>query len=249
MEERLQKIIARAGIASRRKAEELISAGQVTINGKVVTQLGTRANPEKDHIKVRGKLILPEPLQYFAFHKPAGVLSAASDSGDRPVVTDYVRAGCRLYPAGRLDYNSEGLLILTNDGGLTKFITTAGKVAKVYRVKVLGRPGSDQLDLLRRGLTLSDGTGLAPCRIRHLKSGPNSWYEVRLKQGRNRQIRRMFEHIGHGVMRLRRVAIGPVRLGNLPAGKYRKLTRREIASLLQVSRAHRAGRSARRKRE
>ncbi len=230
MQERLQKILAHAGVASRRKAEDLIRQGLVTVNGKVVTKLGSRADPLKDHIKVGGKRIRSQPLEYYAVYKPSGVLSASSDSGDRPLVTALVPSARRLYPAGRLDFQSEGLVILSNDGELTKAVTQAGRIEKRYRVKVRGEPPADRLNRLRKGLRIG-GETLAPCKLRWLKRGNNSWFEIALKQGRNRQIRRMFESIGHPVMRLRRVAIGSVQLGKLVPGGWRKLTAEEVAGL------------------
>ncbi|MGH9338009.1 MAG: pseudouridine synthase [Acidobacteriota bacterium] len=230
MKERLQKIISHGGIASRRKAEELILEGRVTVNGRIVTELGTRADPRQDHIKVDGKLIRPEPLEYHALHKPRGVLSSVSDPQRRPVVTDYVRSSRRLYPAGRLDFQSEGLMILTNDGELTRKLTEGGKVEKVYQVKVHGQASEDQLDKLRKGFRL-EGVKLAPSTIKLLKEGNNCWYEVGLRQGKNRQIRNMFEHIGHPVLRIRRTAIGPVSLAGLRPGASRKLSPQEIQRL------------------
>ncbi len=234
--ERLQKVIAHAGIASRRKAEELIQQGLVTVNGQVVTELGTRVDPSKDHVKVRGKLIRPEPLEAYAVYKPRGTLSAASDPSGRPVVAQLVRSPRRLYPAGRLDFMSEGLVILTNDGELARQVTRAGAHQKVYRVKVRGVPQDAQLKRLAAGVRLK-GEQLAPCKIRILESENNSWLEVRLRQGKNRQIRRMFDSIGHPVMRLRRLSIGAVRLGDLKPGQYRKLTPREIDILKREQRA------------
>jgi len=231
MKERLQKIIAHAGIASRRKAEILILEGKVTVNGQVVTQLGTRADPAVDHIKVNRKLIRPEIAEYYVVNKPAGVLSSASDPKNRPLVTQLVPSSKRLYPAGRLDFNSEGVVILTNDGELARRITTAGCIPKVYRVKVQGKPGKDKIERLCAGISLKDGTRLSKCRIRLLKTGNNTWFEVVLYQGKNRQIRRMFEEVGHAVMKLRRVAVGPVRIGELRPGQWRKLTAVEVALL------------------
>lgn len=231
MEERLQKIIAHAGIASRRKAEQLILEGNVTVNGKVVTELGQKADPERDHIKVNRKLIRPETLQYYAVYKPKGFLSSASDPENRPIITQLVPSGKRLYPAGRLDFNSEGLVILTNDGDLTRRLTTAGWIPKVYKVKVQGQPSIRKIEQLRKGVTVADGTQFSKCKIQLVKPGNNSWYEVTLFQGRNRQIRRMFDHIGHSVMRLRRTAIGPVKLEKLQPGQSRKLTVAEIKQL------------------
>jgi pseudouridine synthase len=230
MKERLQKIIARAGIASRRKAEKLILEGLVKVNGKTVRELGTLADSAEDFIRVEGKVIRPEPLEHFAVHKPRGVLCAASDDRGRKVVTDIVRSGRRLYPAGRLDYESEGLVIVTNDGDLTRIVTEGGRIEKKYRVKVRGVPSPNSIQRLRKGIKV-EGESFSRCRIRLLKRDANCWYEVTLKQGRNRQIRRMFEAIGHPVMRLRRIAIGPVEIGVLQAGAYRKLTKRELDQL------------------
>ena len=212
MEERLQKIISMAGIASRRKDEDLIREGKVSVNGTVVRILGTKAHMESDNIKVAGKLIHAEPLEYFAFYKPQGVVTSLSDPEGRPFVSDYFTSKRRVYPAGRLDFNSEGLVIMTNDGAMTKQIMTAGSIPKVYRVKVQEIPNRKSLDFLRKGARLKDGTKLAPCRIKLIKHARNPWLEVTLTQGKNRIIRRMFEEIGHFVMKLRRVSIGPVTL-------------------------------------
>ena len=230
MEERLQKIIARAGIVSRRKAEEYIAQGRVRVNGQIISILGAKADPASDHIKVDGKLLRPESFEYYAVHKPRSVLSAASDDRGRPVVVDLVHSGKRLYPAGRLDFNSEGLVILTNDGELAERIMRAGTTAKVYRVKVRGQPEERKLDRLRKGIRV-EGEKLAPCQIQTRKIDNNCWLEVVLRQGQNRQIRRMFEAIGHPVMRLRRVAIGPVKLGRLAPRTYRALTLEEVSYL------------------
>lgn len=232
--ERLQKIIARAGITSRRKAEELILEGKVTVNGRRVTELGAKADPERDHIRVDNHLLQPEPLVYFAVHKPRAVLSAVSDPERRKVITDLVPSRFRLYPAGRLDYESEGLVVLTNDGNLARGLTRSGKVSKVYQVKVAGRPADARLNELRQGLRLPDGEVFAPCAIEWLKDGANCWFEVVLTQGRNRQIRRMFEAIGCWVMRLRRVAIGPLTLAGLAPGQWRELSSREVHQLLRA---------------
>ena len=168
--ERLQKIIARAGIASRRKAEELILAGEVELNGRLVRQLGIRADPVRDHIRVNGKRVQPQPLEYYVLNKPRAVVSSVRDEKGRRTVTDLVPASVRLYPAGRLDYESEGLIILTNDGDLSRRLTKAGGVAKHYRVKVRGQPSEQLLDRLRRGIRLS-GERLAACQIRMVKPG------------------------------------------------------------------------------
>ncbi|HRR25192.1 MAG TPA: pseudouridine synthase [Acidobacteriota bacterium] len=230
MEERLQKIIACAGLTSRRKAEELIAAGRVTVNGSVVTQLGAKADAERDHIKVDGNLLQAEPKVYYALNKPQGVLSTTSDPLGRPVVLDFVPRSERLFPVGRLDFQSEGLVLLTNDGKLARAVMEAGRLSKVYRVKVQGRPSEEVLVRLQRGIRLR-GEQLAAERIVRLKSADNTWLEVILRQGRNRQIRRMFEAVGHPVMRLRRVAVGPVQLGDLKPGRWRKLSPWELKEL------------------
>ena len=228
--ERLQKIIARAGIASRRKAEELILAGGVELNGSVVRKLGVCADPSRDHIRVNGKRIHPQPLEYYALNKPRAVVSSVQDEKGRRTVTDLVQTSVRLYPAGRLDYESEGLIILTNDGDLSRRLTKAGHVPKHYRVKVRGQPSERLLDRLRSGIRLA-GEGLAPCQIKMVKPGNNSWLTVTLRQGRYRQIRRMFGSVRHPVMRLRRVSIGSLKLGNLKPGESRHLSPEEVRKL------------------
>ena len=209
--ERLQKIIAAAGIASRRKAEELIIAGRVQVNGQPVTELGSKADPERDHIRVDGKLLRgPERLVYLALNKPPGYVTTASDPEGRPTVLDLVRgAGARVYPVGRLDYASEGLLLLTNDGALAaRLMHASSHVPKTYQVKVSGRPTAENLQKLRLGVVLppdprhprsarKESRKTAPARIHLLRDAPNPWYEVTLIEGQNRQIRRMFEAIGH----------------------------------------------------
>ena len=244
MQERLQKIVAAAGIASRRKSEQLIVDGYVTVNGKTVTELGTKADPRQDHIKVDGRLIHPEPLEYYLVNKPPGVLSSVSDPLKRPLVTGLVKSRCRLYPAGRLDFQSEGLMILTNDGSLTGKITRSGAIEKRYRVKVRGQPLEEKLQRIRNGVTI-DGESFSRCKVAVLKKSRNCWYEVILCQGRNRQIRRMFEDIGHPVMRIRRIGIGPLNLGNLPPGGSRKMLAREVKALLEDKKQAKKGKKAR----
>ena len=236
MEERLQKLIAAAGIASRRHAEELIEAGEVTVNGEVVRELGTKADPARDHIKVRGRLINPLLEQrekvYVLLNKPRGYLTALSDTEGRPLVNELVPQSLgRLHPVGRLDFNTEGLLILTNDGELTNYVTSArNHVRKVYEVKVKGVPSEDQVARLRRGVRLEDGARTAPAEIKKLdETSTNSWFEVVLHEGRNQQIRRMFDSVGHSVLKLRRVAVGHLRDERLRPGSYRFLTPQEVA--------------------
>jgi len=236
MEERLQKLIAAAGLASRRHAEEMIAAGEVTVNGKLVTEPGTKADPARDHIKVRGRLINPlleaREKVYVLLNKPRGYLASLSDPEERPLVTELVPPSLgRLHPVGRLDFNTEGLLILTNDGDLTNYITAARNgVAKVYEVKVKGVPPEEALERLRRGIRLDDGAHTAPAQITPAgETGTNAWFQVILHEGRNQQIRRMFDQIGHSVLKLRRVRIGDLIDERLPIGKWRLLSAAEVA--------------------
>jgi len=230
MQERLQKILAHAGIASRRKAEVLITQGQVTVNGHIVTELGAKADPSVDVIKVGGKKLRPPQRHvYILLNKPKNVMSTSSDPEGRPTVLEYVQAKVkeRVYPVGRLDFGSEGLVILTNDGEFTKWMTQAGVVPKVYHVKVSGRPAERDIVRLRRGAYV-DNERLAPCEIALIKAEENPWYEVILHQGRNQQIRRMFQNIGHPVEKLRRVKIGFIEDERLRPGEWRFLTDEEI---------------------
>jgi len=231
MQERLQKILAHAGVASRRHAEEMITNGRVSVNGHIVTELGSKADALEDVIKVDGKkLRSPQRHVYILLHKPKNVMSTSSDPEDRPTVTEYVKGKVkeRVYPIGRLDFASEGLIILTNDGEFTKFMTKAGVIPKVYHVKVAGLPGERSLERLRRG-TYIDKERLAACEIKPLKSGDNPWFEVTLHQGRNQQIRRMFQAIGHPVEKLRRVRIGFLEDEKLRPGEWRFLSEHEVA--------------------
>jgi 23S rRNA pseudouridine2605 synthase len=236
MPERLQKLIAQAGIASRRGAEELIRSGDVTVNGEIITELGTKADPETDHIKVKGKLI-NRKIQthsnvYLLLNKPKGVLSSAADPEGRKLVTDMVKGFGKLHPVGRLDFNSEGLIILTNDGVLTNTVASSKKIPKIYEVKVKGLPPAAAINKLRRGVLLEDGFKTSPAEIRELPSTEkNGWYEVTLFEGHNQQIRKMFDAISHSVVKLRRIAIGNIRDPYLRSGSYRKLTEEEIKDL------------------
>lgn len=240
MRERIQKIIAAAGIASRRHAEQLITAGEVTVNGQVVTELGTKADPETEHIKVRGKLINPllqrREKVYVLLNKPRGYLSSVSDPEGRPTVLELLPPSLgRLYPVGRLDFNTEGLLLLTNDGDFTNFITAArNKVEKVYEAKVKGVPDEQSIERLRRGVTLEDGTRTAPAKVRRLgETETNAWFEILLHEGKNQQIRRMFDLIGHSVIKLRRSRIGSLRDDDLKPKKWRRLTADEVELLMK----------------
>jgi 23S rRNA pseudouridine2605 synthase len=287
--ERLQKIIAAAGIASRRSAEKLISSGAVSVNGKMVTELGTKADPDHDHIRVNGKLLhgAERPI-YLLMNKPKGYVTTVSDPERRPTVMDLLRGvHARVYPIGRLDYASEGLLLLSNDGELAnKLMKAASHVPKVYVVKVAGTPNEAGLEKLRRGLTIpvesrflrtkvlrndkghrnNKGDGIkrigndkgerteerridqrenpeirrsgkggqrvktGPAKVRLIREGDNPWYELTLTEGRNRQIRRMFEEIGHHVEKIKRVRYGPLSL-DVPPGEFRRLSIGEIEKL------------------
>ncbi len=234
MQERLQKLIAQAGIASRRKAEELIAAGEVSVNGEIVTTLGTKADPETDHIKVSGKLINQKLEKrenvYILLNKPKGYLSSAADPEGRKLVIDLVAPSFgRVFPVGRLDYNTEGLIILTNDGEFTNFVSSSKTVPKVYEVKVKGLPNENAINKLRRGVRLEDGFKTAPAEIKELKSTENNgWYEVTLLEGHNQQIRKMFDSIAHSVVKLKRISIGHIKDDRIAVGAYRLLDEDEI---------------------
>ena len=263
--ERLQKIIAAAGIASRRRAEELITSGRVSVNGQIVSELGSKADPERDHIRVDGKLLRgPERHVYLVLNKPKGYVTTVTDPEGRPTVMNLVRGvGARIYPVGRLDYLSEGLLLMTNDGTLVeRLMHASSKVPKTYWVKVSGTPPEEAIEKLRRGIVLpprskaralprkgEEATSLegksdrpsaprrgekavktAPAKIRLLKEAANPWYEVTLIEGRNRQIRRMIEQVGHHVEKIKRVRYGSLEL-DVETGKFRPLTAAEVGRL------------------
>ncbi|MDD5305633.1 MAG: pseudouridine synthase [Elusimicrobia bacterium] len=244
-EERLQKIMAAAGIASRRKSEELILGGRVRINGQIVTELGTKADPARDHIRVDGKLLQgSEKHRYYMLNKPKGYVTTVSDPENRPTVMKFFeRAGARVYPVGRLDYQSEGLLLVTNDGELANRLTKASsKVEKTYLVKISGKPSQSALNQLRGGIMIDRGKRdsregrvlTQPAAIRLVRDADNPWYEVTLTEGRNRQIRKLFEEIGHFVEKIRRVGYGPLVL-DIPPGEIRELTADEVLSLQRAS--------------
>jgi len=237
--ERLQKILSQAGIASRRHAEEMIVAGRVMVNGQLVTQLGAKADPERDHIRVDGKLITgAERHRYFVLNKPRGYVTTVSDPEGRPTVMQFFeKLNQRLYPVGRLDYLSEGLLLVTNDGELANQLTRAAAgVEKTYVVKVAGQPTPQELERLRSGVSIERGTrgtervDTAPAQVREIRRGDNPWFEVVLIEGRNRELRKMFEQIGHHVEKIRRVRYGPLVLDVEP-GTFRELTAEEVAAL------------------
>lgn len=235
MKQRVQKILARSGYGSRRGCEDLITQNRVRINGKLA-ELGMKADREQDTITVDGQPIpRPEPHRYIALHKPAGVLSTVKTSDPRPTVRDYIQLPGRLYPVGRLDVNSEGLILMTNDGTLTNRLTHPRfEHEKEYRVLVSGKPGPDQLQRWKQGITLRDGHRTLPAQVWIESSQENeSWLGVILKEGQKRQIRRMGDLTDMMVKRLIRVRIATLNLGNLAPGKWRELSDQEVKNLKQ----------------
>jgi 23S rRNA pseudouridine2605 synthase len=249
--DRLQKILAQAGIASRRKAEEIILEGRVQVNGVMVNTLGTRHDSAKDHIRVDGKLLQgPEQQRYYMLNKPRGYVTTLEDPEKRPTVMQLMTQKhgshgdqVRLYPVGRLDYLSEGLLLMTNDGNLANALSKAAAgVEKTYLVKISGTPPASGLEQIRRGIMIDRGrldevrSGrrdriiTAPAKVELARGGDNPWYELTLIEGRNRQIRKMFEEIGHHVEKIRRIGYGALRL-DVPPGEYRELTPGEVMAL------------------
>jgi 23S rRNA pseudouridine2605 synthase len=235
-EERIQKILAHAGVASRRKAEELMREGRVTVNGEVITELGSKADLERDHIKVDGKLLKrPKAHVYIALNKPREVVTTLADPEGRETVRHLIERKVRerVFPVGRLDYLSEGLLLMTTDGEFANRITApAGHVEKTYVVKVNGPLTLEQLEQFRSGISLH-GRRTAPARIKLLKPARNPWYEVTITEGRQNQIRIMFKHFGRLVEKLRRVRIGFLKLDVRP-GDFRHLTPEEVERFRKI---------------
>ncbi len=230
---RLQKIIADAGITSRRKAEALISEGRVTVNGQVVTELGSKADPARDHVKVDGKLTRRAGRTVtILLHKPIGYLSTVSDPQGRPTVMVLAKGiKERIYPVGRLDYNSSGILILTNDGDLANVLMSrAAAVPRTYHAKLEGKPRPEDLRKLETGIVL-DGERTAPAQVRLVSEREKPWYEITLTEGRNHQVRRMFERIGQPVVKLKRGRIEFLTDHGLALGQYRHLSPSEIERL------------------
>lgn len=235
MIERLQKVIAKAGIASRRHAEELILDGRVQVNGAVVTQLGTKVDIAKDHVKVNGKRIQVEPYKiYLLLNKPRGYITSVHDPEGRPTVMDLIpEIKERVYPIGRLDYDSEGLLLLTNDGDLAgALMHPSSGIEKTYWVKVKGHLTEEKIKKVAQGGLSLPGGKSAPARVRALrKTSEHDWVEIILHEGKRRQIRMMIEKIGHDVLKLKRVGYAFLELGDLPPGDYRRLTPSEVKGL------------------
>jgi pseudouridine synthase len=239
---RLNKILSSAGVASRRAADELIRQGRVTLNGAIVSELGTKADPERDDIRVDGRRVgAPPARRYLLMNKPRGVVSTRSDPQRRKTVIDLLRqAGINgyFYPVGRLDYDSEGLLLLTNDGGLAeRAMHPRYGLTRTYEAQVVGVPEPRDLERLRRGVVIDDRRTL-PADVRQLrvvpaKGGPQAVLEITIREGRNRQVRRMCDAIAHPVERLRRTRLGPIADAKLKPGQIRELTPREVASFLE----------------
>jgi 23S rRNA pseudouridine2605 synthase len=238
MPERLQKILSQAGVASRRHAEQIILEGRVTVNGAVVSELGSKADWAQDRIKVDGRLLHPpKQLVYIALNKPDNTVTTVSDPQNRTTVMELLhRVKQRVYPVGRLDYHSEGLLLFTNDGEISNAIlATATHLPKTYLVKLNGQLNSGQEEQFRHGLPLA-GRRTRPAGLKLVRRAENPWYEVRLFEGRNQQIRLMFKHLGRLVEKLKRVRIGPIELGPLKPGEFRYLNEEEVEKLKRAVR-------------
>lgn len=237
---RLQKVLAEAGYGSRRACEEFVTAGRVVVDGKVVSQLGTRVDLDSQIVEVDGERLRVEPKRYFLVNKPTGYLSTNNDPRGRPRVIDLLPdGGPRLYPVGRLDENSRGLLLVTNDGEMAnKLLHPRYKVPRRYKVQVAGDPKRDVLDQLKDGLRFTEG--LFKVRgVKKLKTvGKSTWLELVLTEGRNREIRRLLARVGHKVMKLERIGFGPLKLGRLKVGEYRPLSRSEIGELEELVRTN-----------
>ncbi|TKB62683.1 MAG: rRNA pseudouridine synthase [Nitrospira sp.] len=237
MEIRLQKLIASTGLSSRRKAEMLIASGRVSVNGKVVTELGTKVNPALDHVKVDGKhLTSAQPFVYLMLHKPKNVMSTLDDPGGRDTVKHFLHGvSVRVFPVGRLDFDSEGLMLLTNNGELAQaLLHPRYHVPKTYLIKVKGVLTDAEISQLQHGVKLEDGM-TSPAVVKKIKRAEaNSWLEITIREGRKHQVKRMLESVGHLVIKLMRVRMGPLALGHLEPGEFRFLTDREANALREL---------------
>jgi 23S rRNA pseudouridine2605 synthase len=234
MQIRLQRFLAQAGVASRRKAEELIVEGRVKVNGKVVTELGTKVDPDADKVTLAGKRLLAERPVYLMLNKPRGYVTTMSDPEGRPTVLQFLRrAGARVFPVGRLDFNTEGLLICTNDGDLAHALMhPKHEVPKTYQVKLQGLAGPEVVSAWQKGVTLDDGETTAPATVTRLgDTGKNSWLELTIREGKNRQIHRMADAVGFTVLKLTRVAYAGLTLDDLRVGETRALSADEVTRL------------------
>ena len=240
---RLQKVIADSGLTSRRKAETMIKEGRVTVNGDVVRELGTRVNPQRDHVKVDGgHLKAVPPRGFLMLNKPSGYVSSLSDPFGRPTIRDLLTGvRLRVFPVGRLDFDSEGLLLLTNDGEMAQaLLHPRYHVPKTYLIKVKGLLTNEEFESLRQGVDLDDGR-TAPALVRKVGKAPqNSWIDITMYEGRKHQVKRMLEKVGHPVLRLKRIRFGPLTLGDLPRGRYRYLTDNEANALRRLMESRRS---------
>ena len=238
---RVQKFLSKAGICSRRKGEQAMLDGRVRINGQICRELGTKVDPESDRVEFDDGLVtLPETFVYVLLNKPTRYITSLDDPRGRRTVVDLLPDNLpRIWPVGRLDWDSEGLLLMTNDGKLTNLIThPSHEMPKTYAVKIRGllKEDSPQLDRLRKGVELDDGYVTRPAEVTTTSdNGRNTWLEIIIHEGKNRQIRRMFDAIDHPVITLRRIAIGTVHIGKLATGDYRHLTRDEVAKLYDIA--------------
>lgn len=233
MEERLQKFMARCGVASRRKCEELITSGKVTVNGIIVNELGAKVDSSIDIVTLEGKKIEPEEQKvYIALNKPVGIVSTVKDEHNRKTILDIVKVNERIYPIGRLDYDSSGLILLTNDGEVyNNVIHPRENINKVYRATLKGVPSIEEIEKFQSGVDIGDYT-TAPAEFKILKVYKTCCdAEVIIHEGKNRQIRRMCEKINHPVLALERIAVGEIALGSLKTGEWRHLTEEEVAYL------------------
>jgi 23S rRNA pseudouridine2605 synthase len=236
--ERIQKILAKTGIASRREAERMVVEGRVSVNGKVVETLGFKADPSKDHIKVDGRRLTHfEPKVILLINKPRGYLSTVKDPKGRPTIMDLLKnVKWRIYPVGRLDFDAEGLLLLTNDGDLAHVLSHPKfSIPKIYLAKVAGVPEEKELMRLKRGVMLEDGQAKAVSCSLIRQREKNSWIRVVVTEGRNHLVKRMFSAIGHIVLKLKRIEYGPIQLGDLPFGQFRYLTPAEMEKLKKIT--------------
>lgn len=237
MEVRLQKLIASTGLSSRRKAEMLIASGRVSVNGKVVTELGTKVDSVRDHVKVDGRhLTSAQPFVYLVLNKPKNVMSTLDDPGGRTTVKDFLRGvAVRVFPVGRLDFDSEGLMLLTNNGELAQaLLHPRYHVPKTYLIKVKGVLKDEEIAHLERGVRLDDGM-TSPAHVKKVrKVEANSWLEITIREGRKHQVKRMLDAVGHPVIKLLRIRMGPLALGNLEPGEFRFLTDREANALREL---------------
>ena len=241
--DRIQKVIASTGLCSRRQAEEWMQQGRVTVNGKPVKRLGAKVDIACDHVRVDGRRIRPGGRRsYLLLNKPRGYLCTRSDPNGRPLVSHLIQ-GCPpgVFPVGRLDFNTEGLLLLTNDGEFANRVSSAGPhCPKTYLAKVRGTPGPEMRAKISKGLSL-DGRKLAPCKVAVVKQADNCWLRITLVEGRNNQIRKVFDRVGHSVIKLRRVQIGFLKDARLKPGEYRHLSRQEVMRFLDSTVVARKG--------